>query len=100
MTKRATASALLTITVIGSTGGSALAQSVDSEATGELPTPDPEGPVQLVAGGESVDALDLLALLAVEPEVDEGYGRALFEYWVDADGTAATLGRRCSSRNR
>jgi len=190
MTKRATASALLTMTVIGGTGGSALAQSVAIEPTGEppligisidcdsspesvtitnntvkplrlkrigstyqrragepyrvkktlkpgkgvrytfgtgegkgnrltgsfifdneaadegvlvktnrgkvkvkcvdgtnaLPTPDPEGPVQLEAGGESVDALDLLALLAVEPEVDEGYERALFEHWVDADG--------------
>jgi hypothetical protein len=36
--------------------------------------------------GEPLDALDLLATLPVEPEVDEGYERALFEHWVDADG--------------
>jgi len=51
--------------------------------------PEPEltdtSPVEPAGDGEPVDALELLATLRVEPEVDEGYERALFEHWLDAD---------------
>lgn len=58
-----------------------------------------------------LNPLDLLATLPVEPEVEEGYERALFEHWVDADGdgcdtrkevliaeslTPVTLGTSCA----
>jgi hypothetical protein len=54
------------------------------------PTPEPaaalpDDPADIVAG-EPVDALALLATLPVESEVSDGYDRALFKHWVDADG--------------
>ena len=58
-----------------------------SEGT-NAPQPEvaPVVPVTEPIIGQPVDALELLATLPVQPEVDEGYERVLFEHWVDADG--------------
>ncbi len=40
---------------------------------------------QGIVPGQPIDTLDLLAALAVEPEVEDGYDRALFEHWTDED---------------
>ena len=60
------------------------------DGTNAPPEPQPEelaqSIVELVTLGEPVDALALLDTLSVEPEVEEGYERALFRHWVDADG--------------
>lgn len=55
------------------------------------PAPEPvedtllDEPASIVAGAPT-DALAVLATLPVEPEVSDGYDRALFKHWVDADG--------------
>lgn len=87
------------------------------DVTNAPPEPEPEveepalSPVSEMVVGEPVDALDLLATLPVEPEVEEGYERELFEHWIDADGdgcdtrqemlieeslTPVTIGEGCS----
>ncbi len=60
-----------------------------SEGTNAPGTPDtiePPTDIDEVIVGQSLDALDLLATLPVEPEFEGGYDRGLFRHWVDADG--------------
>lgn len=60
-----------------------------TEGSNRPPAPEVAVPTAVtvpIAVGEPLDALDALASLAVEPEVDDGYDRALFEHWIDADG--------------
>jgi len=85
------------------------------KGTNAPPEPEPQEPVEdeaeLAPAGDPVDALALLATLSVEPEVEDGYERPLFEHWVDADGdgcdtrqevliseslTPVTVGEGCS----
>jgi len=43
------------------------------------------GDRQETVTGQAIDALDLLAALPIEPEVEDGYDRTLFEHWIDED---------------
>ena len=59
------------------------------DETNRPPEPEvtrPEETTPPIVEGEPMDALGVLESLAVRPEVDEGYDRALFKHWVDADG--------------
>jgi hypothetical protein len=60
------------------------------EGTNAPPEPELEELVEIpttpLGTGEPVDLFELLATLPIEPEVEEGYERELFEHWVDIDG--------------
>lgn len=48
--------------------------------------PEVAAPTEITESIEVGQQLDVLASLTIEPEVEDGYDRAHFEHWIDADG--------------